>query len=242
MRTDPIQAARARARQVVAALGGHPAGELGLELRAEDGRSLGRWLVAAMLLSSRAGEARTLAAYRALERAGLADPGEIAKQAGAAAEALRDADFPSPDRAAARLSRAARALVKRYGGSLDALASEAEGLEDLGARLAALGPGVGAATVARFLLPLRARWPAADALPLAPAALAAARHLDLIGERVDAEAAPAVLRTLLSGAPDAPGLPDLEAALFRLGARSCLRQRSHLCPLWEHCPARHTDK
>ncbi len=243
MTTDPPEAARARARKLVAMLGGHPAGELGLDVGLGDERCLGRWLVAAVLLSSRAGEARARAAYRALDRAGLADPSVVAKDgAGPCAAVLSAAEHPDPERTAARLTHAGRALVDGYGGSLDALASDAWGLEELGARLAGLAPGIGAATVTRFLLPLRERWPAADALPLAAPAHAAARHLELIPERVDAEAAPSALRALLSGAPAAPCLADLEAALARLGARSCLRGRSERCPLGEDCPVRHNNE
>ena len=159
MSSDPTSIALDWARLVVGELAGHPAGGLGIELELGDDSGLGRWLVACMLLSSRVGEARALAAYRALEGAELADPGCIAKGGRDAtlAAVLGAADFPDPERSAARLERASRALAERWGGSLDALASDADGLEELGTRLASLAPGLGPGTVARFLRALRDR-------------------------------------------------------------------------------------
>jgi len=37
-------------------------------------------------------------------------------------------------------------------------------------------------------------------------------------------------------------LTDLEAALERLGARACLRNRVERCPLGDRCPARASDE
>ncbi len=245
MSNEPTEIARDWARLLVAELGGHPAGKLGIDVGAGDESGLGRWLLASMLLSSRVGEARALAAYRALERAGLADPGRIAEgghgRDAALGAVLGAEDFPDPERSAARLGRASRALAERWGGSLDALASEAGDLEELGTRLASLAPGLGPGTVARFLRALRDRWPAADELPLTAAAHAAARHLDLVAEHCDAEAAPAVLRSLLAGTADAPALADLEAALSRLGALACRREGSRRCPLGARCPQRRAE-
>jgi hypothetical protein len=139
---------------------------------------------------------------------------------------------------AQRLARAGRSLAERHGGSLAALAAQAEDLEELGGRLAALASGVGTATVLRFLRPLRDLWPAAAEIPLEPAARAAAVHLGWLAEGADEEGAPAALRAVLLREPEAPPLADVEAALARLGARSCLRQRPDRCPLGARCPAR----
>lgn len=225
------------ARELVARLGAHPAAALRIDLDREAGRR--GWLVAACLLSGRGGEAHAGEAHAALARAGLedltalasADPGEVAlvlERTGiAAAEAL-----------AARLVRAGRALVARHAGSLETLAREALDLEELAARIAKLAPGIGASTVARFLRPLRDRWPAAREVPLAPAARAAARDLGWLGEAEDEEGEPAVLRAALAGDPTSPALADVEAALERLGAAACLRGRTARCPLAASCPRR----
>jgi len=61
-----------RASDLVARFGGHPVGELGIDLEASDGP--GRWLVAACLYGGRIDAERALAAARALDAAGLADP------------------------------------------------------------------------------------------------------------------------------------------------------------------------
>jgi len=228
---------RTRITALVDRIGGHPAQALGLDLDRPGDRN--RWFVAACLLAGRADEKRALAAFRALDRAqsaGLdqldgADPQRLCA-------ALENAHLPQPEAVAGRLARAARGLAEAHGGSLEALAADAEDLEGLGSRLAGLASGVGAATVLRFLRPLRDRWPAAREVPLAPAARAAAEHLGLLREGEDAEGEPAALRAVLRDSGDPVALADLEAALERLGARACLRNRPERCPLGDGCPAR----
>lgn len=195
--------------------------------------------MAACLLAGRADEAVAERGFRALADARLATPAAIAGGALAPVErTLAEAGYPQPDRTAAKLMRACTALAQRHRGSLEALAAGAEGLDDLAARLAALAPGIGAATVATFLRPLRDRWPAAPEVPLAPAARAAAVHLGLLAEGEDEEGEPGALRAALARDPGAPALSDVEAALDRLGRRACLRGRSDRCPLGADCPAR----
>jgi hypothetical protein len=92
--------------------------------------------------------------------------------------------------------------------------------------------------VARFLRPLRERWPAAREVPLSPAARAAALHLGLLREGEDEEGEPGALRAALLRWPEAPALADAEAALARLGERACLRGRTARCPLGADCPAK----
>src|SRR5262249_12821122 len=153
----------------------------------------------------------------------------------AVAAALARERVPHAERLAATLVRARHAFASRWGGSLERLASDADDLETLGARIAALAPAVRPATVLRFLRPLRERFVAAREVPLAPAARAAAVHVGLLAEGDDEEGEPAVLRQHLARDPDAPPFADLEAALERLGAASCLHERVSRCPLREDC-------
>jgi hypothetical protein len=228
---------RLRIRALLDRVGGHPARALGLDLDHPSDRT--RWFVAACLLAGRAGEKRALAAFRALDRAQSASLDQLdGADPQRLCAALEDAQLPRPEAVAGRLKRAARRLAEAHGGSLEALAADADDLEDLGSRLAGLASGVGAATVLRFLRPLRDRWPAAREVPLAPAARAAAQHLGLLGAGEDAAGEPAALRAALRGSGDPVALADLEAALERLGARACLRDRPERCPLGEACPAR----
>jgi hypothetical protein len=218
-------------------LGPHPATALGIDL-ADDG-GLGHWFVAACLLAGRVSEPVAFRAFRSLARSQLAAPSAIAKADPVAlTRVLAGAGYPRPELAAAKLARAATALEARHGGSLDALASDADGIEDLAARVARLAPGIGAGTVARFLRPLRDRWPTAREVPLSPAARAAALHLGLLREGEDEGGEPGVLRSALSRWTDVPALADVEAALARLGARACLRGRADRCPLGADCPSR----
>ncbi len=171
--------------------------------------------MAACLYSGGAAEALATDAFRALAARDLDTPAALAAAAPEAiARILEQARLPRAEARAGTLVRACRALMERHGGSLARLAADAEGLDELGARIARLARGVGAATVACFLRPLRGLWPAAADLPLSPAAQAAAAHLGLIWT----------------------GDLDLEAALERLGRRACLRGRSERCPLGRDCP------
>ncbi len=223
------------ASDLVARFGGHPVGELGIDLETIDGP--GRWLVAACLYGGRIDAGIALAAARALDAAGLADPTSIARARPEALEALLlSACFPAPDVAARKLWRICNSLAERYGGSLDSLAAQSEQLEDLAARLASLAPGFGAASVAGFLRPLRDRWIQAREIPLHPAARAAAVHLGLLAEGEDTDGEPGALRAALRDDPAQPSLADTEFALTRIGTVACSRNRANRCPLADACP------
>jgi hypothetical protein len=223
------------ASDLIARFGGHPVGELGIDLETLDGP--GRWLVAACLYGGRIDAEIALAAVRALDAAGLADPTSVARSRPEALEALLlDTGYPAPDATALKLWRACDSLARRHDGSLDALAAQSDHLEDLAARLASLAPGFGAAGVAGFLRPLRDRWDQAREIPLHPAARAAAVHLGLLAEGEDTEGEPGALRAALRADPAQPSLADTEFALTRIGRTACLRNRATRCPLADACP------
>ena len=229
-----------KASDLVARFGGHPAGELGIDLEASDGP--GRWLVAACLFGGRIDAETALAAARALAAAGLADPQSVALARPEALRALLSGvGYPAPEATAHKLWRVCDSLGSRHGGSLDALAAESEQIEDLALRLARLAPGFGAASVAQFLRPLRDRWIQAREIPLHPAARAAAIHLGLLAEGQDEEGEPGALRAALRGDPAQPSLADVESALTRIGTLACLRNRTARCPLGDACPRRAHD-
>jgi len=228
-------------RELVERLGPHPVTTLGIDLDAAGGPE--RWLLAACLLAERGSQASALEAARRLAASGLGDPVACVGAGTARAQAILAAAHRSrPEATARRLARAGARLRERHGGSLATLASGADGLEELGARLAELAPGIGAATVLRFLRPLRERWPAARDVALDPAARAAARHLGWLAEGEDEEGAPGALLARLRVVSDAPPLEDIEAALGRLGTRSCRRERPERCPLADACPARRRER
>jgi hypothetical protein len=229
-----------RASDLVAQFGGHPAGELGIDLEASDGP--GRWLVAACLYGGRIDAKIALAAARALDAAGLADPKSVAAERPEALEALLlGAGYPAADVTAYKLWRACDSLAIHHGGSLDSLAAQSDQLEDLAGRLARLAPGFGAASVARFLRPLRDRWIQAREIPLHPAARAAAIHLGLLTEGEDEEGEPGALRAALREDPAQPSLADVEFALTQIGTVACSKNRTARCPLGDACPRRADD-
>ena len=207
-----------------------------------DENALDRWLIACCLLGGGADMAKGCASVRRLAAAGLALPSEIAKAGPLPVEvALTSAGHPKPEQNAHLLVRVSRALTQRYGGSLQALASGADDLEDLAGRLMGLASGFGRAAVVRLLRPLREVWPLVDEIPLDPAARAAAVHLGWILEGQDEDGAPGALRAHLRSAEAGAAhthFCDVEAALERLGRKACLRERPERCPLAERCPRR----
>jgi hypothetical protein len=229
-----------RPSDLVARFGGHPAGKLGIDLETSDGP--GRWLVATCLYGGRIDTDLALAAARALDAAGLADPESVAAARPEALEALLlGAGYPAADVTAYKLWRACGSLVKHHGGSLDSLAAQSDQLEDLAGQIARLAPGFGAASVARFLRPLRDRWIQAREIPLHPAARAAAVHLGLLTEGEDEEGEPGALRAALREDPAQPSLADVEFALTQLGTVACSKNRTARCPLGDACPRRADD-
>jgi len=223
-------------RTVLERLGGHPSAVLDLDLERAPDRA--RWLVAARLLSERVPEERALAAFRALDAAVGTGPDALAAAAPASvATALETAGLRRAEAAARTLSRAAAAL-RGPEGDLEERARDALDLAELGARVAALAPGLGTATVLRFLRPLRDVWSAARETPLAASAGAAAAHLGLRDDGDDLEGEPAALRAACAELAPGAAWNDLEAALERLGAGACRAGRTARCPLGAACPAR----
>jgi hypothetical protein len=224
--------------QLVALLGGHPARRLGLDLSTEAGRS--RWLLLTCLLSARGSQDRALATWRALAERKLDDPVALAALGDplGLGTLLEEAGMPEPRRLATRVVRVATALREHPAGSLDSLASDCLDLSELGERLVQLAPGLGAASIARFLRPLRDEWAAAREIPLSRTARAAAGHLGWLHEAEDLEGEPSRLRQVLAEHPAPPALADAESALERLGSRACLSDRANHCPLGAGCPRR----
>ena len=220
-------------------VGKHPAAQLGLQLEfgndeAETQRE--RWLIASCLFGGRASHDQSLASARGLERRGASTPlGVVRIELGTLVEDLEEAGHPQPEAVAGLVARLATALVERGPGALEAIGREADGLEELGSRLAALAPGFGAARITRFLQPLRGAWPAAAELPLDPNACRAAFHLGWLGEEDDD---PAALRAVLHGENPEASLADCEFALSEIGRQACRRERPKRCPLGARCPPR----
>jgi hypothetical protein len=241
--------AAALARGAVVRLGRHPAALAGLDLSVAGDRA--RWLVLARLLSERAREEVALTAYARLAADPGTDPDALAAAGPArVAAALAGAGVAKPEALAPVLCRAAIALCERHRGDLDALAAQCDGLEQLGGALAALAPGLGTASVLRFLRPLRDAWSAARETPLAEPTRAAAIHVGLLTESEDLEGEPAAFRAACARAVPELAPVDVEAALERLGSASCRqvsrsepeasedqrRGRIARCPLGADCP------
>ncbi len=228
-------------------LGGHLSHKLEIDLSAEDDRSLESWLIVACLCSARMDEEKIEHIFRALRAAHCSNLQEITScNITDITQTLARADCKNPEREAAKFKRAANALDLHYRGSLSRLAREAEGIEDLVGRIAALAPGIGVATALQFLRPLRDTWRLADEIPLHAATRAAAIHLQLLRKDEDAEGAPSILRAKLYAANEVNAqtitFADFEAALLRLGERACTRKKVANCPMQEVCPVHSSCK
>jgi hypothetical protein len=224
---------RIQALDLVERLGGHPARHVGLD-PTDDGDGFG-WLLLALLLAATRREERAAAAWRAMDVRGWARSAHAlaAAEVDEVAQILEGAELSHPQRVAPRLVRTAAALIEHHEASLAGLAA-ADSLEELSLTLSRLAPGIGAATVRRFLAPLRGRWPIVADLPPARTTVAASVHLGWIDRDAPPEDAIAALARHATGTQPA----DLEAALERLGGRACLRERPDRCPLAATCPAR----
>ncbi|KVW93748.1 hypothetical protein ABW22_13590 [Thiobacillus denitrificans] len=127
---------------------------------------------------------------------------------------------------ATKLLDVCAALMRDYGGSLDALHDAVADPRDLESRLKALGKGIGDTTVDIFLRELRGIWSKAEP-PLSPLAISAATALGYLRPGTpDPDRAFARLRRLweTDGQP-AAGFADFESALVREGLR-LRRQRA----------------
>jgi hypothetical protein len=127
---------------------------------------------------------------------------------------------------ATKLLAVCDALVRDYGGSLDALHDAAAGARDLEIRIKALGKGIGDITVGIFLRELRGIWARADP-PLSPLALAAATTLGYLRTGIDDadHALPRLQHIWAVDGQTATSFADFEAALVREGLR-LRRQRA----------------
>ena len=219
-------------RELVDAVGGSLALQLGLDLESDE--ALERWLWGSALAAGRGGETLAPDAYRALEARDWLGPESLAgAPLVSLADALAAAGVPKADVAAVQLHALAVSTTET---PLARIFAEADDLASLGGRLTRLAPGFGPTAVARFLRPLRDRFPVVDALPLAREAAAAAVHLGWLDADADLEFAPGTLRAAIRDEADPPAFVEIEAALERLGRASCARSRRSRCPLGVRCP------
>jgi hypothetical protein len=226
----------------------HPWHRLTLDLDASDDATLGEWLIFCCAeAASRRSHDDPISLHRALRATGLTSPYALAhSEPTGLIGLLARAGCRKPEPVAALLLRASRSLMEHHAGSIDALAGDALDLESLGGALTRLAPGFGRASVARFLRPLRDRFDVLNALPMEPAAIAAAAHLGYCSEDTEPDFAASLLRRQLAedaaeaGESQPPAFRDFESALEQLGRRACLRDRPGSCPLSDDCPRRAT--
>lgn len=218
----------ARARRLVAGLGGRFSRELGIDVDG-GGKRVECWALAATLFGNRISTRIALRTYGVLERAGVRTIGDAGHRSWEElVSLLDDGGYVRYDyRTASRLLALARALEERCGGRVAALGERLLEPHELEAALGAL-PGWGPVTVRAFLRELRGVWPGADP-PLDERTREAARHLELPGEL-------AALRELARSA--GLDLRDLEAALVRLALSHDLGR----CPGGEGCVALSSDR
>ena len=208
--------------ELVKSRGGRYACELGIELGAPDVAERFKWFLAAVLYGARISEPLARRTWHEFAAHGVLTPARIVATGWDGLVALLDAGgYVRYDyKTATKLLDVCAALLRDYGGSLDALHAAASGPRDLETRLKALGKGIGDTTVGIFLRELRGIWDKAAA-PLSPLALAAATALGYQRSAVhDTERALAQLQQVWAadGQP-ASGFAEFESALVREGLR-----------------------
>lgn len=202
--------------------GGRYATALGIDLAGADAGERFKWLIAALLYGARISETLATRTWHAFLEHGVMTPDAMVATGWDGVVAILDAGgYVRYDyKTATKLIEVCTALLRDYGGSLDALHAAAAGPRDLEARIKALGKGIGDTTAAIFLRELRGVWRLADP-PLSPLALAAARtHGYLSPAAADRNRALRALRTAWTADGErADTFAEFEAALVREGLR-----------------------
>ena len=208
--------------ELVKSRGGRYAGTLGIDLAAADGGERFKWFLAAVLYGTRISESLATRTWREFAVRDVLAPGRIVATGWDGLVGILDAggyvryDYKS----ATKLLDVCAALMRDYGGSLDALHDAAADPRDLERRIKALGKGIGDTTVGIFLRELRGIWAKAEP-PLSPLAISGATALGYLRAGTpDPDRALAWLRHLweTDGQP-AAGFADFESALVREGLR-----------------------
>ena len=212
----------------VKARGARYAGALGIDLAAPNENERFKWLLAALLYGARISETLATRTWREFAAHGVLSPERIVATGWGGLVALLDAGgYARYDyKTATKLLAVCEALMRDYGGSLDALHAAAADPRDLENRIRALGKGIGDTTVGIFLRELRGVWDKAEP-PLSRLALDAATALGYLDPGTDdPDRALAQLRRVWAadGQP-AAGFAGFESALVREGLR-LRRQRA----------------
>ena len=214
---------------LVKRLGGRYSSALGVDLASTDAGERFKWFLAAVLYGTRISESLATRTWHAFSARGMIAPDRILATGWGGLVAILDAGgYVRYDyKTATKLLEVCAALMRDYGGSLDALHEAAADARDLESRLKALGKGIGDTTVGIFLRELRGIWAKAEP-PLSPLAFNAAVALGYLRpDTLDPDRALARLRHLWTadGQPPA-GFADFESALVREGLRLRRQQRT----------------
>lgn len=209
--------------------GGGYARALGIDLAAPDAGERFKWFLAAVLYGTRISESLATRTWHAFATHGVLTPDRILETSWDGLVAILDAGgYVRYDyKTATKLLDVCAALLRDYGGSLDALHDAAADPRDLENRIKALGKGIGSTTVGIFLRELRGIWSRAEP-PLSPLALAGANALGYLRPAPDDadHAIPHLRQVWAADGQTAAGFAEFESALVREGLR-LRHQASH---------------
>jgi len=208
--------------ELVKSHGGRFASALGIDPGAPDAGERFKWFLAAVLYGTRISESLATRTWRVFAARGVLTPDRILATGWDGLVDILDAGgYVRYDyKTATKLLDVCAALMRDYGGSLDALHDAAADPHDLENRIKALGKGIGDTTVGIFLRELRGIWGKAEP-PLSPLALAAAKALGYLGRASDNtdRALPGLQRAWEADGQAANDFADFESALVREGLR-----------------------
>ena len=214
--------------ELVKSRGGRYSGALGIDPASPGAGERFKWLLAALLYGARISEALAARTWREFAARGVLSPERIVATGWDGLVALLDAGgYARYDyKTATKLLTVCEALMRDYGGSVDALHAAAAGPRDLENRIKALGKGIGDTTVGIFLRELRGVWDKAEP-PLSRLALDAATALGYLrpGSQNPDRALAQLLRQWAADGQPATGFAEFESALVREGLR-LRRQRA----------------
>jgi hypothetical protein len=202
--------------------GGRYARTLGIDLAAPDVGERFKWFLAAVLYGARISEPIATRTWREFAAHGVLTPARILKTGWDGLVEILDAGgYVRYDyKTATKLIEVGTALMRDYGGSLDALHDAATDPRDLENRLKTLGKGIGDTTTGIFLRELRGLWARAEP-PLSPLAVAAATALGYLRPDDDdaGRALARLQRAWVADGHPAGRFAEFESALVREGLR-----------------------
>lgn len=192
---------------------------LGIDLSGSRDEEVFKWFLASVLFGAPITETSVIKTYRSFQEHKVLTPRRVLETGWDGLVKILDEggytryDFKTAD----KLLEAMQNLIRRYGGSLNSIHTQAQDPKDLEKKLKSLGKGIGDVTTSIFLRELRGIWEKADPNPTTLVVLAG-ENLGIVKNQASPENALAQLKVFWSkNRVEGKSFVNFETALFRAG-------------------------